>query len=85
MDWRRHYQKLLREAPDRKAFYRKEAMRTHPDRGGDAEQFAGLQWAYERSEPPKVCPRCEGTKFITRKTGWGTSKIPCLHCKGFKS
>ena len=50
----------------------------HPDKGGDAEQFAAIKTAYEvLSDPDKVSLSCSGPIFacFVRLVGW----LPTTH------
>ena len=62
-----------------KAAFRRLAMRHHPDRGGDAEKFAGISKAYE-ALTAGLCPECEGTGEVRVRNGAFTKQVPCPRC-----
>lgn len=78
-------------SPDEvKAEWRRRAMDLHPDRGGDAEQFAEVRRLYtaavseaihEVSQPP-VCGSCNGLGHTTVSRGFSSTRVACPVCKG---
>lgn len=62
-----------------KAAYRRACMRTHPDRGGSAEDFKAVQDAYAALQNGP-CPDCGGKGFITTKRGFFADKTECPRC-----
>ncbi len=75
-----------------KSTYRALALVHHPDRGGDAEEFARISAAYRRlmavarpsgaAPEPRECPTCEGRKKIEVRSGFTSVKLTCETCGG---
>lgn len=63
-----------------RAAFRRLAMKHHPDRGGDPEEFQKIKAAYERLSKPARCPECEGKGFIRVRRGAFVDKSPCPRC-----
>lgn len=82
MNWFEYYKEKFKGLSDaeRKTFMRREAMKQHPDRGGDAEAFSALLKAYDLKQPPSRCTLCEGRGFYREKNGHFTRKVQCPNC-----
>ena len=64
--------------------YKRKAMLYHPDRGGDATEFAALHRAYERIVRTFRCETCNGQQYVTRREGVFVRKVPCPTCQESK-
>jgi len=71
--------------------YKARALRSHPDAGGDAEQFARLGDAYrvlrateaERERVRHLCPDCQGARRLGVRRGWRVvATVDCPRCAG---
>lgn len=58
--------------------YRKLAMQHHPDRNGDANEFARVTKAYKSLI--KLCEMCKGTRIYPKRTGAIVKRVPCPAC-----
>lgn len=63
-----------------KAAYRRLAMKHHPDRGGDVDEFQKIKAAYEQLMKPTRCPDCEGKGTIKVKRGAFVDTVQCPRC-----
>lgn len=63
-----------------KAAYRRLAMKHHPDRGGDPEEFQRVKTAYEQLMKPSRCPECGGKGTIKVKRGAFVDTVQCPRC-----
>lgn len=85
-----------RTADQVNAAYRIAARYTHPDKGGDAETFARVDYAkcllikwLERQEEPRtadfadgLCKQCDGLGFHKVTHGFKTTRRACQACRG---
>jgi len=80
-----------------KELYRQQARKHHPDRGGNAEQFAAVTAAWSALRTPvlragwatlaaftaPVCDGCGGFGYIVKMQGFTAStSSPCARCGG---
>lgn len=69
-----------------KSEWRKLAMIHHPDKGGDAAEFARLRSLYSaalaESLEPKQCNSCHGSGKVTQTRGFNSIQLPCPNCGG---
>lgn len=69
-----------------KEHYRREAMKHHPDRGGDINLFRDICEAYEdalaEAKEPVACLMCEGSGKVKVVRGFSSISYPCPHCGG---
>lgn len=86
--------KYYAERPDSatlKQMRRKDFIKYHPDKGGDADKFIEVAMAWDRvieyvvSEEFRkmnACEECEGRGFIEKKIPFGYTETKCKKCKG---
>jgi DnaJ-class molecular chaperone len=69
-----------------KSLWRAYALKTHPDRGGDAEKFWHAHAAYVRLcaeiEAPRACAECRGTGVVKAMAGFYHYLVRCEACDG---
>lgn len=69
-----------------KAKWRSLAAVHHPDKGGNAAEFARLRTLYSaalaESLEPKQCPLCHGSGKIIQTRGFNSIQLPCNECSG---
>ena len=62
-----------------KLAFKRAAMKHHPDRGGDPEEFQRITKAYEAMCKRK-CPICEGKGHIRVREGAFVKRQQCPRC-----
>ena len=68
-----------------KAHWQQQALKYHPDHGGDVKEF--MSWkdryksALKEANAPKKCPACNNTKKIRKSRGFYSTNITCPYCK----
>jgi len=69
-----------------RAEWRRLASINHPDKGGDATEFARLRVLYvaalSEANEPKDCPQCLGNGKIKQSYGFNSIDLPCASCGG---
>lgn len=64
---------------DIKLAYKRAAMKYHPDRGGDLEEFDVIRKAYERIMK-RPCQLCAGKGFVMTRDGAFKKREQCSVC-----
>jgi DnaJ-class molecular chaperone len=64
-----------------KAAYKREAMRAHPDRGGDPNRFHAVQEAFRALKSDK-CEMCGGKGYVREPNGAFVVTKQCPICWG---
>lgn len=69
-----------------RAEWRRLAFISHPDKGGDAAEFARLRVLYvaalSEANEPKPCTTCGGTGKVKHSHGFSSIDMPCPTCGG---
>lgn len=67
-------------ADDIRLQYRRLAAKTHPDKGGSAEEFRIIRKAYKSLSVDSICPFCSGKGEIEVRRGAFVDKKLCPRC-----
>lgn len=67
--------------------YRSLARSTHPDKGGEVDDFVSVQEAYEIvhaeiTARDRVCSGCGGKGRVTVASGFSSMQVTCRACSG---
>lgn len=66
-----------------KAAWREQAMRLHPDVGGDPEEFHLRMQSYRAAlneAESRPCATCKGKGYTETTAGWSVVQLPCPDC-----